>query len=142
MAVEKKCEPVSPTIPVVATSEPSPAELPPPPLDQRTRRKNRRNPDPAVLLPATVTPQLPDSEKEDLNFLESLTRAEGRTHQASVEDDESISRSEAISSGTVCSGGGGAAAAAAAATVVVPVQIVAEKDKKELEDWLDDFLSD
>jgi hypothetical protein len=25
---------------------------------------------------------------------------------------------------------------------VVPVQIVAEKDKKELEDWLDDFLAD
>jgi hypothetical protein len=59
-----------------------------------------------------------------LDFLNSLTRPGAVTEDA---ERESLSEERAV--GSTSSG-------------VVPVQIVAEKDKKELEDWLDDFLAD
>ena len=58
-----------------------------------------------------------DEEKEDLDFLESL--------EAGAPPAE-----------------GGDKARPDAAVVVVPVQIIKEEEKKDLEDWLDDFLDD
>jgi hypothetical protein len=65
-----------------------------------------------------------ESERDDLDFLNSLTRPGEVTEDAKL---TSISEERPV--GSTSSG-------------VVPVQIVAEKDKKELEDWLDDFLAD
>ena len=58
-----------------------------------------------------------DEEKEDLDFLDSL--------EAGAPPAE-----------------GGDKARPDAAVVVVPVQIIKEEEKKDLEDWLDDFLDD
>ena len=58
-----------------------------------------------------------DAEKEDLDFLESL-------------------EADALAVG------GHEDKARPGAATVVPVQIIREEEKKDLEDWLDDFLDD
>ena len=108
---------------VESSPTPAPGE-PSQPLEQRVRRKERRNPEPAAS-PGCAS-SLPDPEQEDLEFLESLTRPE--------EQKSSDERSHASQQG--------GNAAAPTPPVVFPVQLVGEKDKKELEDWLDDFLAD
>ncbi len=115
--VENKAE-HSTHSPVAVTQDPS-VEIPPPsPLEQRPRKSDRRGVNPSAAAAAAAT----ESERDDLDFLNSLTRPGDVTEEA---ERESLSEERPV-------GNGG----------VVPVQIVAEKDKKELEDWLDDFLAD
>ncbi len=103
--------------PVAVTQDPPVVVPPPSPLEQRPRKSDRRDVNTSAAAAAT------ESERDDLDFLNSLTRPGNVTEEA---ERESLSEERAVgrSSG------------------VVPVQIVAEKDKKELEDWLDDFLAD
>lgn len=113
----------------VAAPEPTatvPAAEPAQPLEQRTRRKERRsNPEPGIpLLSASTSAASPlDTARDDLDFLESLNRAADKSSDGPARPAAALPEI------------GGPA-------TVVPVQIVAEKDKKELEDWLDDFLAD
>jgi hypothetical protein len=113
--VENKAE-HSTHSPVAVTPDPPVVVPSPSPLEQRTRKSDRRD----VNSSAAAT----ESERDDLDFLNSLTRP-----GAVTEDVKLTSLSEESPVGSSSSG-------------VVPVQIVAEKDKKELEDWLDDFLAD
>ncbi len=102
--------------PVAVTQDPPVVVPPPSPLEQWPRKSDRRGVNPS----AAAT----ESERDDLDFLNSLTRPGNVTEEA---ERESLSEERAV--GSTSSG-------------VVPVQIVVEKDKKELEDWLDDFLAD
>ena len=98
-------------------------ELPSQPLDQRVRRKDRK-PEPAgetetekkkpsgPVPVASVPPPRTAEETDDLEFLESLDKPAP------------------------------AAEPNLPAPGVVPVKIVKEEEKKDLEDWLDDFLGD
>lgn len=110
--VENKAE-HSTHSPVAVTQDPPVVVPPPSPLEQRTRKIDRRGVNPS----AAAT----ESERDDLDFLNSLTRPGAVTERESLSEESPV--------GSTSSG-------------VVPVQIVAEKDKKELEDWLDDFLAD
>jgi hypothetical protein len=103
--------------PVAVTQDPPVAIPPPSPLEQRTRKSDRQSLNTSAAAAAAT-----ESERDDLDFLNSLTRPGDVTEDAKL---ESLSEDRPVGS-----------------SGVVPVQIVAEKDKKELEDWLDDFLAD
>ncbi len=101
--------------PIAVTQDPPVVVPAPSPLEQRTRKSDRQSLHTSAAAVAT------ESERDDLDFLNSLTRPGAVTERESLSEESPV--------GSTSSG-------------VVPVQIVAEKDKKELEDWLDDFLAD
>ena len=85
----------------------------PPPLEQRTRRSRDK--------PADVKSEAAHhtTEHDDLEFLDSL-------------DKPALAEKEDVLQQGVGEASPG----------VVPVKIIQEEEKKDLEDWLDDFLGD
>ena len=118
--------------PTIESQQPSAAEqLPPQPLEQRQRRRDKKTSVTTnAVAAAPTTPQQPKlsissvsevEEKADLDFLASLEKRSPAQETTLVK--EEVDELPAAVGG------------------VVPVQIL-EAEKKDLEDWLDDFLDE
>ena len=120
--------------PTIESQQPPAAEqLPPQPLEQRQRRRDKKTSVTTnAAAAAQTTPQQPKlsisslsevEEKADLDFLASLEKRSPAQETTLVKEEAEMDELPPAVGG------------------VVPVQIL-ETEKKDLEDWLDDFLDE